>query len=92
MKLVMFLMSLSFFKAAPLWGQEAKKAIEVFPSTPFYQYIIYENLVVFWIVIIGLIIIIRMKLKEIERVQKLGLDKIEHQNTYIMKCDRSETA
>ncbi len=77
MKLAVFIMSFSFFKAALLWGQEAKKAIEVFPSTPFYQYLIYENLVIFWIFIIGLLIVIRMKLKEIERVQKLGLDKDE---------------
>jgi hypothetical protein len=65
---------LSIFIAAPLWGEEAKKTVEVFPSTPFYQYIIYENLVIFWIGILGLLVIIRMKLREIERVQKLGLD------------------
>lgn len=63
-----------FFSTVSLWGAEAKKAIEVFPSTPFYQYIIYETLAIFWIAIIGLIVIIRMKLREIERVQKLGLD------------------
>jgi hypothetical protein len=40
-------------------------------------FIIYENLVLFWIGIIGLIVIIRMKLKEIERVQALGADKEE---------------
>lgn len=41
------------------------------------QFIIYENLVLFWIGIIGLMVIIRMKLKEIERVQALGADKEE---------------
>jgi hypothetical protein len=41
------------------------------------QYIAYENLALFWIGIIGLIIIIRMKLKEIERIQELGADKEE---------------
>lgn len=41
------------------------------------QFIIYENLVLFWIGIVGLIVIFRMKLKEIERIQALGLDKEE---------------
>jgi len=62
---------------SPLWGQEAKKAIEVFPSTPYYQFIIYENLAVFWIAIIGLIVILRMKLREIEKRQRMGLDREE---------------
>ncbi len=75
MKHAVFLIFLLFFHVPLLWGQEVKKAIEVFPSTPFYRYIIYENLAIFWIAIIGLIIIIRMKLKEIERVQKMELDK-----------------
>lgn len=60
---------------SPLAGQEAKKAIEVFPSTPYYQFIIFENLAIFWIAIIGLIVILRMKLREIEQRQKLGLDR-----------------
>ena len=77
-KLTVFLIFMTFFKVPLLWGQEVKQAIEVFPSTPFYQYIIYENLVIFWIAIIGLIVIIGMKLREIERVQKLGLDKTDH--------------
>lgn len=41
------------------------------------RFIIYENLALFWIGIVGLIVIIRMKLKEIERVQTLGADKEE---------------
>lgn len=41
------------------------------------RFIIYENLALFWIGIIGLIIILRMKLKEIERTQALGADKEE---------------
>ena len=72
-----YLTCLMAFCASPLWGQEARKTIEVFPSLPFYQFTIYENLVIFWIAIVGLIVIIRMKLKEIERRQKMGLDKEE---------------
>ncbi len=41
------------------------------------QFTVYENLALFWIGIIGLIVIIRMKLKEIERIQALGIDKEE---------------
>jgi len=66
------------FIVSPLWAQEAKKAIEVFPSTPYYQFIIFENLAIFWIAIIGLIVILRMKLREIEQRQKLGLDREEN--------------
>lgn len=77
MELTVCLTFLIAFFVSPLWGQEAKKAIEVFPSTPFYQFIIYESLVIFWIAIIGLIVIIRMKLKEIEHRQKMGLDREE---------------
>ncbi|MBA4390259.1 MAG: hypothetical protein C0399_04900 [Syntrophus sp. (in: bacteria)] len=46
-------------------------SIEVFPSTPYDRYIIYEMLALFWAGIIGLVIIIRMKLKEIERIQRM---------------------
>ena len=74
---LLIMIGLIFLHTLPLWAEEAKKAIEVFPSTPFYQYIIYETLVIFWIAIIGLIVIIRMKLREIERVQKMGLFKEE---------------
>jgi len=49
--------------------------IAVFPTAPFYIYIVYESLVVFWLFIIGLLVIIRMKLREIERVHAMGADK-----------------
>jgi hypothetical protein len=51
--------------------------IEVFPSAPYDRYIVYEMLALFWAGIIGLIVIIRMKLKEIERIQSMGVDKAE---------------
>lgn len=74
MKRLLLLICMNLLNAPMLWGGEAKKAIEVFPSTPVYQYIIYANLVILWIAIIGLIVIIRMKLKDIERLQRMGLD------------------
>jgi hypothetical protein len=51
--------------------------IEVFPSAPYVRYIVYEMLSLFWAGIIGLIVIIRMKLKEIERTQSMGIYKTE---------------
>ena len=51
--------------------------IEIFPPAPYDRYIIYEMLALFWTGIIGLIVIIRMKLKEIERTQSMGIDKTE---------------
>ena len=77
MRLAAYFASLGFLFVSPLWGQEAKKAIEVFPSTPYYRFIIFENLAIFWIAIIGLIVLLRMKLKEIEQRQKLGLGQGE---------------
>jgi hypothetical protein len=56
-----------------LWAQQ--ETIEIFPSAPYDRHIIFQFLVFFWIAIIGLVIIIRMKLKEIERIQKMGIDR-----------------
>jgi hypothetical protein len=53
----------------------AAEKIDVFPQSAYDGYIIYQNLTIFWFFIIGLIVIIRMKLKEIERTQKLGVDR-----------------
>lgn len=54
-----------------------EQEIEVFTSTPYERQIIYQGLVLFWIGITGLIVIITMKLKELKRVQGMGLDKEE---------------
>jgi len=42
---------------------------------PYDGYIVYESLAVFWIVLVALIVVIRMKLREIERTQQLGADE-----------------
>ena len=55
----------------------AQEKIVLTPSAPYDRFIIFETLALFWIGIIGLIIIIRMKLREIERTQRMGLDKEE---------------
>jgi hypothetical protein len=56
----------------------AEGPIAVFPAAPYDGYLIYESLAVFWIAIIGLIVIIRMKLREIERTQEMGVDPEDH--------------
>ena len=63
--------------AAPTPAPPAEKIakIAIFPTAPYYAYIVYESLAVFWVAILGLLVIIRMKLREIERVQELGADK-----------------
>jgi hypothetical protein len=53
----------------------AEEKIHVFPTGPVAVYTIYISLAVFWLAIIGLIVVIKMKLNEIERIQKLGIDK-----------------
>ena len=53
----------------------AEEKIPVFPNKPVEDYTIYTTLAVFWFAIIGLIVVIKMKLNEIERIQKLGIDK-----------------
>jgi len=53
----------------------AEEKIPVFPTTPVDVYTIYASLTIFWLAIIGLIVVIKMKLNEIERIQKLGIDR-----------------
>jgi len=64
-----------FISALDLFAQQDK--IDVFPSVPYERLIVYQNLLIFWAGIIGLIVIIKMKLREIERIQKMGIDKEE---------------
>jgi len=64
-----------FISAADLFAQQDK--IDVFPAVPYDRFIVYQNLIIFWAGIIGLIVIIKIKLREIERTQKLGIDKEE---------------
>jgi hypothetical protein len=64
-----------FLYAVDLFAQQDK--IDVFPAVPYDRFIVYQNLIIFWIGLIGLIIIIKMKLREIERTQRMGIDKEE---------------
>ncbi len=58
-----------------LFAQQDK--VDVFPTVSYDRFIVYQNLIIFWIGIVGLIVIIKMKLREIERTQKMGIDKEE---------------
>ena len=69
-----WMLAVLFLLMNPLTSQAAEK-IAVFPATPYYGFIIYESLAVFWLFIISLLVIIRMKLREIERIQEMGADR-----------------
>jgi hypothetical protein len=62
----------------------AEENIPVFPNEPVEAYTIYTSLAVFWFAILGLIVVIKMKLNEIERIQKLGIDK-EDPHTHLLE-------
>ena len=75
-RIILFLVFLSGMTLPTVFAW-AKEALETRPGAPYEGFIIAETLAVFWIGIIGLVVIIRMKLKEIERTQKMNLDKEE---------------
>jgi hypothetical protein len=58
----------------------AEEKIAVFPTRPIDVYTIYTSIAIFWLMIGALIIIVGMKLKEIKRLQKLGLDRDDSQS------------
>ena len=66
--------AISFFFTLPCLAF-AEEKIPVFPTTPIEAYTVYGSLALFWLAIIFLIIVIKMKLNEIERIKKLGIDK-----------------
>ena len=63
------------FSTMNVFAQQEK--IDVFSAVPYDRFIVFQNLIIFWIGIIGVIVIIKMKLREIERIQKMGIDKQE---------------
>jgi len=65
--------AISFFFTLPCLAF-AEEKIPVFPTTPVEAYTVYGSLALFWLAIIVLIIVIKMKLNEIERIKKLGID------------------
>jgi len=69
---ILFPLFTIFVSISMAWAEDK---VPVFPTTPVDVYAIYTSLAVFWLAIIGLIVVIKMKLNEIERIQKLGIDK-----------------
>jgi hypothetical protein len=61
--------------AAEKTAEKVAEKIAVLPTAPYYLYIAYECLIVFWVGILGLLVIIGMKLREIERIQALGVEE-----------------
>jgi hypothetical protein len=72
MKKIIFAILFVLFSSAVLW---AKEQVAVSPTGLIDRVHMYQNLALLWAAIIGLIIIIKLKLKEIERIQKMGIDK-----------------
>jgi hypothetical protein len=70
---ILFACAFMLINTVTLWAQQ--ETIEVFPSAPYDRHIIFQCLAFFWMAIIGLVVIVRMKLKEIERIQKMGIDR-----------------
>ncbi len=71
---IIVLLILMLIYTSPLYSQNM---VAVFPAASYDRFIVYQTLAIFWIAIIGLIIIIKMKLREIERIHKMGLNKEE---------------
>ncbi|OPY67568.1 MAG: hypothetical protein A4E57_02231 [Syntrophorhabdaceae bacterium PtaU1.Bin034] len=66
-KLLLIFTSLVFFPLRLL----AEEKVDVFPNSWYDRSAIYLNLALFWAAIIILIVLIRLKLREIKRVQAM---------------------
>jgi hypothetical protein len=73
-KIILYSIAFILLRAAGLW---AEVKIDVFPPTGYDQATIYLNLAMFWAGIIGLVILLRLKLRELERVQKMEREEAE---------------
>ena len=74
MKIILWSIAFILFQAAGLW---AETKIEVFPPTGYDRATIYLNLAMLWAGIIGLVILLQLKLRELERVQKMEREEAE---------------
>ncbi|HBL23576.1 MAG TPA: hypothetical protein DDZ40_05600 [Deltaproteobacteria bacterium] len=78
---ILLIVVLFLVHAGALFGADQK--IEVFPAAPYDRHTIYQALVFFWIGIVGLIVIIVMKLREIKRIQDMDIDKDENDAPFL---------
>ena len=74
MKRMLYCMTLILAQTASVL---AETKIDVFPPTPYDQATVYINLGFFWAGIIGLVILLCMKLRELERTQKMEREQSE---------------
>jgi hypothetical protein len=67
-----------FLQTTTVWAQTAAGTkIDVFPPVPYDQAWVYVNLGFIWAGIIGLVILLRMKLRELERTQKMEREELK---------------
>jgi hypothetical protein len=76
MKIILCIMAFFLIQAASLWAGTTA-VIDVFPPTGYDQAAVYLNLALFWAGIIGLVILLRLKLRELERVQQMEREEAE---------------
>ena len=74
MKTILCSIAFILLRAPSLWAQTK---IDIFPPTGYDQATVYLNLGLFWAGIIGLLILLRLKLRELERVQKMEREEAE---------------
>jgi hypothetical protein len=78
MKRILYCLVLFFLQATILWAETSTGIkIDIFPPTPYDQATVYLNLGFFWAGIIGLVILLCMKLRELERTQKMEREQSE---------------
>jgi hypothetical protein len=81
MKSVFFLVVAAIIAAG--WAL-AEDGAGLTASSSYDGFISFETLIIFWVGIIGLLILIRMKLKEVERTRKMNLDKNDGKETPLL--------
>ena len=74
MKIILCTIASILLQAASL---RAETKIDVFPPTGYDHATVYLSLAMFWAGIIGLVILLRLKLRETERVQKMEREEAE---------------
>lgn len=74
MKVILSSILLVFSSAVAL---AAEVKIDVFPPTAYDQATAYLNLGFFWAGIIGLVILLKLKLRELERTQKMDREEAQ---------------
>jgi hypothetical protein len=80
MKIILCTIASILLQAASL---KAETKIDVFPPTGYERATVYLSLAMFWAGIIGLVILLRLKLRETERVQKMEREEAEKASQFL---------